>query len=128
MLSAPVAAELYKWTDADGTHYGDRPPNPGPTVERLVIDECTTDACARELERRREDTQAAYRELQAWLDRRAAERAAAQQSARIEYRPVPVYIPGPLTVFPYTPVVTPGHHHRLRAHKVHRPVHHLQHP
>ncbi|MDH3640226.1 MAG: DUF4124 domain-containing protein [Gammaproteobacteria bacterium] len=116
LSSPPVASDLYKWSDADGTHYGDIPPEPGQAAQRLVIDECTTAACAHELERRREDTVAAYRELEAWLDRRAAQRAADREAARIVYRPVPVYIPGSLTVIADTPLIGAGHR-QLKAHR-----------
>ena len=122
-LNTAVAGDLYKWSDAHGTHYADTPPQVGRSLQRLQVDECADAACERELEHRRRDTMAAYRELEAWLDRRAAQRTLERKAARIEYRSV--VLPGPVTVLGHLPRVDTGrlrrHAHRRLPDRPHRP-------
>lgn len=103
----------FKWIDSQGrTHYGDTPPQ---SVKAKPVDtgECQTAGCQRELEQRRQETVAAYRELEAWLDRRAERRASVPSSQTIVYRQV--YTPG----F-YTKIDEPWLARPMRGHQPHR--------
>lgn len=94
LLNTAFPAELYKWTDGQRTYYGDAPPQTRAPVQRLSVDECADVDCERDLERRRQETLAAYRELEEWLDQRAAQRDRAQRRRPIEYRSLVISGPG----------------------------------
>ena len=85
MLSGPVSAEVYKWTDENGqVHYDEHPPESGAEVKRMTIDHAPPSATnARErLEQYQKELDATTEEG----EKREKEQAAAQNKREIQQK------------------------------------------